>query len=161
MSFVVSGSLNFSKSVGRSFRLSQNVKTEERWKPYISSSRKLDLERLLSDHYLEISWLFMQHLQPNFWICSNLYSMSGLNIYLQSCTEMWPDNYWDHIGEVFAKFGEQNKSNIPKTSQDCEKLPWTHHTDVEVSSWLFLLKYVNLTITVTTVTINTITNGVF
>ena len=45
-----------------------------------------------------------------------------------------------------------------KTSQDCEKLPWTHHTDVEVSSWLFLLKDVTLA---TTVTITTITIWVF
>ena len=47
---------------------------------------------------------------------------------------------------------------IQKTLHDCEKLPWTHHTDVKVWSWLFLLKYVTLT---TTVTITTITIWVF
>ena len=69
------------------------------------------------------------------------------------------DTYSYVLGEaVFWRYFLQIMTNslreaILKTSQDCKKLPWTHHVDVEVSSCLFLLKYFTLTITVTITTI--------
>ena len=61
----------------------------------------------------------------------------------------------------FGFFQQMHRKNVlslrSKTLQDCKKLPWTHQTDVEVSSLLFLLKGVILTTIVTTVT--TVTNA--